>query len=310
MIKPDQLVKVKWNGQTKKYWESKGYVCTKMGDEFEVKLEDLPLKSGATVDVICDYCGTIFQMKMFSYSRCSESGTISCKHCKGKKAKETNMDRYGVENVRQVKEFHEKAKSTMLARYGVEYALQSKEMLDKAKNNYDRNKASMKRRETCLLKYGVTTTSKLQEVVDKAKETCRKKYGGDSSQCDPSIRAKSIASLLSSGAIQSSKAERAMTSKLQEMYGENNCTPQFQLDRIVMDCLLEYNGVKIDVEYDGEFWHKNKIESDKRRDYYCMRRGYKVLRFFSKYNTPTKEQIKQGVDYLVNSEHRHLKMDI
>ena len=310
MIKPDQIVKVKWNGQTKQYWISKGYNCTKMGDEFEAKAEDLPSKSSIFVDVICDYCGQVFPMRMYAYNNSAKSGKIACKHCKGKKAKETNLDKYGVENVMQVDEIHDKMKSTMLLTYGVEHPSQSKDLHAKAMSKYNFSDALNKRKETCLLKYGVDNASKSQDVIDKAKNTCRKKYGGDSSQCDEQVRAKSIQSMLNGGAIQSSKAERAMTDLLIDMYGKENCHPQFPLDKIVMDCLLDYNGIKIDVEYDGEFWHKDKQESDKRRDYYCIRRGYKVLRFFSKYNVPTKEQIKQGVDYLVNSEHKHLRIDI
>ena len=34
MLKEGQKVKVKWNSYTKAYYVSKGYVCTKMGDEF------------------------------------------------------------------------------------------------------------------------------------------------------------------------------------------------------------------------------------------------------------------------------------
>lgn len=35
MLKPNQFIKVKWNGNTRKYYESKGYTFTKFGDTFE-----------------------------------------------------------------------------------------------------------------------------------------------------------------------------------------------------------------------------------------------------------------------------------
>ena len=39
IIRP-QKVKVKWNSNNKKHYESLGYIYTKMGEEFEVKVED------------------------------------------------------------------------------------------------------------------------------------------------------------------------------------------------------------------------------------------------------------------------------
>lgn len=99
MLKPNQLIKVRWNGQTKKYWQTKGYAFTKINDEFEVKVEDLPPKSAMLVEIECDYCGEIFPIRMYSYTSCSKCGKIACKHCVGKKAIETNLDKYGVSNV-------------------------------------------------------------------------------------------------------------------------------------------------------------------------------------------------------------------
>lgn len=54
---PDQKVKMKWNTSNKRYYENKGYVFTKRGDEFEVSIHDLPPKTNVKVKVICDNCG-------------------------------------------------------------------------------------------------------------------------------------------------------------------------------------------------------------------------------------------------------------
>jgi len=45
---------VKWNNNNKKWYESKGYIFTKMKDEFEVKVKDLSNGSHVFVDVKCD----------------------------------------------------------------------------------------------------------------------------------------------------------------------------------------------------------------------------------------------------------------
>lgn len=310
MLKPNQFVKVKWNGQTKKYWEEKGYSYTKMGNEFEAHVEDLQSKSAVKVAVVCDYCGNEFLMAMYAYQSSSACGKVACKRCRGKKAAETNLERYGVANVMQVDAIHDKMKASMFEAYGVEHPSQNYELHQKAMAAYDVDSAVERRKQTCLDKYGVDNAAKTAEVVEKAKATCVERYGGESSQCSDKIRRKSWESMLNHGTAPTSKAERDMVATLRKIYGDNACQPQFVLDRISMDCLLTVGDVKIDVEYDGQFWHKDNAEHDKRRDFYCINRGYKVLRFFSRYHVPNEEQIKQGVDYLVNSEHKHLRIDI
>ena len=49
-----KTAKVKWNASNKKYYESLGYIYTKMGDEFEVRIEDLTKGSHVKVDCLCD----------------------------------------------------------------------------------------------------------------------------------------------------------------------------------------------------------------------------------------------------------------
>lgn len=52
----NKTIKVRWHSKNKKHYESRGYVYTKWGNEFEVKLEDLSNGSGFEVSVLCDYC--------------------------------------------------------------------------------------------------------------------------------------------------------------------------------------------------------------------------------------------------------------
>ena len=157
MLKSNQFVKVKWNGQTKKYWESKGYLYTKMGDEFDALVDDLQPKSAVRVRVICDYCGCEFTTPMYAYQSSSACGKIACKECKGKKAAETNIDRYGVANVMQVDSIHKKMKASMLDIYGVEHPSQSAELHQKAMSTYDFERAVERRKQICLEKYALST---------------------------------------------------------------------------------------------------------------------------------------------------------
>lgn len=198
---------------------------------------------------------------------------------------------------------------TLIERYGVDSPAKLPQHAE-AMKAYDVKKAQESYVKTCMEKYGVDNAAKVQSVKDKMKATCVERYGGESSQCSPDVREKSWATLKSNGGVPSSKAEQAMVMGLIELYGSEACLPQFVLGRIAMDCLLVVDGVKIDIEYDGEFWHRDKKRQDMMRDFYCYEHGYKVLRFTSKYNTPTKEQIQDAVNYLVNSEHQHLIVSV
>ena len=237
-----------------------------------------------------------------------------------KKIENTNISRYGTKNPLKNKQVQEKVKETLIKRYGVDSPYKSKEIKDKANKTikerygvdycFQNPEIREKSKETLLKKYGVSNIMDLQEFRDKAKETCLEKYGGESSQSSLEIRQKSMRTLLENGSVPSSKLEQAMTRKIKGMYGIENCQEQFPVERIFLDCLLQYQGLKIDVEFDGEFWHKGKESYDNRRDYFLKRKGYKVIRFRSKGNIPSEEQIKQCVDYLVDNNHWRIKINI
>ena len=77
-----KTVKVKWNSKIKKHYEKLGYVYTKMGDEFEVKVEDLTKGSNVRIDCICDNCGKELPWKYQDYNKSvKENGETYCKNC-------------------------------------------------------------------------------------------------------------------------------------------------------------------------------------------------------------------------------------
>ena len=82
------------------------------------------------------------------------------------KAKQTNLEKYGVEFTTQSKQVKDKIKNSCLEKYGVEHFSRCKEIKDKTKK-------------TCLAKYGVEAPSQSKEIMDKMKQTCLKKYGSE-----------------------------------------------------------------------------------------------------------------------------------
>lgn len=82
MIDENELIKVYWNSRNKKYFESKGYVFTKLNEEFYVPVKDLDKKSSYYITTKCDYCGKDMKIKYVDYNRkIDKYGVNYCKSC-------------------------------------------------------------------------------------------------------------------------------------------------------------------------------------------------------------------------------------
>lgn len=339
ILKSNQKVFTKWNSRNKKYYCEKGYVFTKMNDVLEIDVKDLIPNSHINIIAICDYCGEEFAVSMTNYTRSTKNNNkIACKHCKAIKTKETliekhgvsvsflipevqtkiknnNLIKYGSENCLSNPEIREKVKNTMKEKYGVEFPSQSLQILGKIKeSNYLKygvfcvfNNKEIKENinNTMLQKYGANNPGLVPKFVEKAKDTCMRKYGGKSSQCSKEIRDKSMKSLREHGNIPSSKSERLLIDMLKTTYGEQCCKEQYVLDKLFLDCLIIVNNIKIDVEYDGWYWHKKRKDEDKRRDYYVIKQGIKLLRYRSNKSLPSITMLKKDIQKLTTTN-KHL----
>ena len=76
-----QKVKIKWTGNTRKHYESKGYIYTKNLDEFDVDVEDLTNGSMTMVNIKCDYCDNIVSMAYKEYFKKHKNKPYCCKDC-------------------------------------------------------------------------------------------------------------------------------------------------------------------------------------------------------------------------------------
>lgn len=267
MFDENQIVKVKWNSKIKKHYVDKGYTYTKMGDEFDVKAKDLTDGSHVEVACNCDYCGKSFVLSYKMYRKSVDTGKICCARCQPRKVSDTLKERYGVSNMSQLDFVKEKKRQKSLEKYGTEYTLQAK------------------------------------EVRDAGKQTMLKKYGVEHALQSDEILSRMLFGMYERGTVPRSKPEIKVCDMLAELYGKKNCFPAHPVDKVTLDCLLLYNGCLIDVEYDGKYYHKDRMEYDNRRNYMLIKKGYKVLRIKgNKYDEiPSKEQIKNAVDYLVHN---------
>ena len=158
----------------------------KLGDILNINPFDLIPGSHKKINIKCDICNEENNIEFRDYMESFNCyGFFTCKHCNSiktkktkiekynnvgyhniEKMKQTNLEKYGFENVFQNNDIKNKCKKTNLKKYGVEYSSQ---------NIYSR----IKYKETCLEKYGETHPLKNKEIFKKVRDTNLKKYGAE-----------------------------------------------------------------------------------------------------------------------------------
>lgn len=211
------------------------------------------------------------------------------------KRKRTNREKYGCDYPSQNEDIKRKQAQTMIERYGVDHPKKSKEIRER---EVEHNRK----------KYGVDYYQQTEEGKRRMVETNLKKYGVKYTLQSPKIREKGLQTLYKNGTCPTSKQQIYVCSLLKEIYG--NCDLNKPAYSFSLDCFVEVNGEKIDVEYDGWYWHKSRQEQDKKRNYFLMDRGYRILRIRANYELPTKEQLVEGIDYLVKDNHHLCFIDL
>lgn len=207
-----------------------------------------------------------------------------------KKRELTNIEKYGCKNVFQNEGIKEKIKKTLIEKYQVEYISQSKEVQEKIK-------------ETNLQKYGVERVLQNEEIKNKARDTCFERYGVFSAMQNKKIKEKANLTLYNNNAVPTSKQQLQIFNMVQELFTDGEVVLNLPLSTLCLDIsLITKEGEKVDIEYDGEHWHKDE-NKDRRRDEFVKSNGYKILRISSKRMVPTKENLKNSIMELINSEH-------
>lgn len=291
MLKENQLIKTRWNPFTKKYYESLGYEYTGKNAELWVKIEDLPLNSHIKVEVICDFCGKEYS-KVYKDYNFQHNGGDCCVDCEGIKSlktgrerygknyrgeilREISLERYGIDNVAKLNEIQEKIRSTNLERYGMSCALVDKKNHEKG-----------------------IECSWNEDSREKRKATNVKRYGYEWGLSCPDIREKINNSYYNNGTQKTSIPQIRLSELIKEIYG--NCELNYPCGRCSLDCMVDVNGDKIDVEYDGKYWHQDE-QKNRRRDEYVKSQGYKILRIIGNRQIPTKEVLTLSIQKLIEN---------
>lgn len=95
-------IEVRWHGNNKKHYESMGYIFTGRGQPFKIPVTHLLNSSNVLIDVMCDYCYSVFETRYSSYMRSikrfSKDACVKCSHKKSNEVKILNsgslFDRY------------------------------------------------------------------------------------------------------------------------------------------------------------------------------------------------------------------------
>ena len=178
----DKEIEFSPTGKSVKYYKELGYPVEHK-KIIPIKVEHLPLKSHALINVKCDNCEAEKQLQYMKYVKNTKNFTLPycCRKCATQKIKNTCFDKYGIENFvntdkakKTKKELYgnenynnrEQSRDTCIKKYGVEHVSQ----IETTKN---------KARQTCLLNHGVEYTLQSKELRDKGKKTMLKKYNNE-----------------------------------------------------------------------------------------------------------------------------------
>lgn len=265
MLKPEQWCAVNWHHTNKERFELFGYKFTGIGTEVLVKVEHLSPRSHAKVVVICDYCGKEITKIYYAYQRQHDPDFgDACNDCKSQKQKDMFMRDYGVTNPSEIPFVQRKRKATIKERYGCE------------------------------------NPSQIEGVQEKKEATCMRNYGVKSPLQSKIVRERVAQTMLKNDTCPTSSQQYAVYEMLSKKY--DDCELNKQCSKNILDCVIVVDGVMIDVEYDGYYWHRDE-QKDRRRDEVVKSYGYRILRIKGGHKIPTMQQLDDAIDYLVEGNH-------
>jgi hypothetical protein len=326
MLKENQKILFKWNSNMKKHFIERGYLFTKMGEEFYVDIADLPKNSNKKIQYICDYCLGEFEKIYNDYNK-QRVGIIekdACKSCKSLKIKESNEIKYGVSSTNSLDSTKKKRESTNIEIYG-------------GKNVMHSDEVKKKLRKTVYEKYGTKTASGNTSVKSKMIKTNNKRYGGNSPSCCKVVRKKQVEKINHNYGVDYPMQNKDILEKARETLTSNGNVPisrkqvyvntfisgeeNYQVDNYSLDIALPEEKIYIECDFGGH-WLQVKLgkmtqeefdEKEKRRWYYLYRKGWKEIRIISrKDKVPTENAMRFILDYSFNhlKTHSWVKFDL
>lgn len=252
-------------------------------DEFGYDPATLSKSSNKKIYTQCDYCSGLIETTYYAYNQLNKNivNKDACSKCRGKKTAESNLIKYGVENVSQRKAVRDKVTKTLQDRYGVINPSQCSKVKGKIK-------------QTNLAKYGTDYYLQSQDAREKTIKTCQERYGVDNPGQDPVIKAKIKRVLLDKYGVENvshlpevrAKAEETCLERYGVKYASQNleikekirqsnqskygvdCTSQIPETRVkAMQTNVERGHIKL---YNGKTMKELAAEHDKAYTSFCQ----------------------------------------
>lgn len=335
MLVDGQSFNVKITKKNIEHYQNLGY-SVQCKDTITVPPQHLTPGSHQLVNVVCDLCGEIMIKEYREYLRWHTYDIDCCPKCvfyKTKrtiqeqhpndfdeyihqivnKRKKTCLQKYGVEYVSQVPEVKEKRTATFIEKYGETSPLKNPEVYRKleqtnlqkygCKNVFESDEIKQKIYNTNLHKYGAQNPFQSAVIKEKIKKVCLQKYGVEYVSQSSEIRQKMIDSMSQNNNTPTSKQQLQVYDMVYKKYPNAELNYPFSI--CSLDIFICVNDVKIDIEYDGSYWHTDK-QKDIERDKFLQSQGFKTLRIRSGHLLPTEQELFDAIDYLINTEH-HFK---
>jgi hypothetical protein len=150
-------------------------------------VSNIKKRSTELIDVQCDSCDELFNIKYVNYHRNgNKDGFYTCKTCK---TKNTNLEKWGVENPSQLDSIKEKKRDTFTKNWGVDHPSKSDIIKEKKRetfqdrfgvdNPFESEEVKEKIKITNIIKFSVENPSQSEEIKEKKRETLLKNWGVD-----------------------------------------------------------------------------------------------------------------------------------
>lgn len=256
---------------------------------------------------VCCVCGkpTVFRNLTRGYRKHCSQACVQIDPAVKEKQKQTNLEKYGAENVFASDYGKQKLKETNRKRYGVEHSTQNKEILAKAQQTQRKNHGGKlafntdKQRETVLMKYGgVGLASKA--IKNKAHKTNLERYGYKSPMKNKEVQYKKEQTNLDRYGVASPLASQELREKGKHTSLTKYGTEYPNQSEVVREKIRQTNLVK----YDAENPAQSQEVQDKMKQTNLQRYGVEnpyasktVIEKRKKHNLKT-----YGVEYVSQSE--------
>lgn len=267
-------VEVRPRGVMIQYYRDKGYDVN-YNQPILIKVNDLSKSSHIYIDVKCDICGEIRNVRYKDYNKIIENGNYyCCPHCSRIKTIETNRIKYNCNNVMQNKDIYAKQSKSLQNNYGVTTPLKNQEIKKRVEN-------------TMLKNLGVKCSFKSDDVQNKIRETLLQKYGVDSPSKALEVKEKKSNTIYRNGTTPTSKQQLYVFNLYK--YTNNLAKLNYPISYYNADICFPNENLAIEIDFGGhnlsvKLGNLTQEEFDKKeliRNNVIKREGYKQMRIIS-----------------------------